>query len=119
MQLAENLFIQGKTQAAIAVRRDLMQRIGTRRVNYAGSNLGNLCAALVFNDELDEALRVALSAVAALRHDGTLRTYSDHFALLALKMGRHHAAARLIGRSKPIFWHPALVVKKANCARRT
>ena len=48
MQLAENLFIQGKVIEAIDVRREIVQRVGASRVSYAGGNLGNLCAALVF-----------------------------------------------------------------------
>lgn len=103
MQLAENLFVQGKVTEAIAVRREIAERIGGRRVNYAGSNLGNLCAALVFNDELDEALHVACEAIAPLQRAGLLRTYADHFALLAFKLGRLAAAARLLGRANANF----------------
>jgi hypothetical protein len=103
MQLAENLFIQGKAHEAIAVHREIVQRIDGRRVNYAGTNLGNLCAALVFNDDLDEALHTALASIAPLQHDGALRTYEDHFALLACKLGRYEAAARLTGRANANF----------------
>ena len=103
MQLAENLFIQGKAAEAIAVRREIVQRIGGRRVNYAGSNLGNLCAALVFNDELEAALHAAREAIAPLQRAGSLPTYADHFALLAFKLGRHAAAARLHGRADANF----------------
>lgn len=99
MQLAENLFIQGKVAEAIAVRREIVQRIGARRVDYAGTNLGNLCAALVFNDQLEEALHTAREAIVPLQHDGSLGVHVDHFALLALKLGRHPAAARLLGRA--------------------
>ncbi len=103
MQLAENLFIQGKAAEAIAVRREIAQRIGVRRVNYAGTNLGNLCAALVFQDEVDEALQVAVAALAPLQHIGSLHMYEDHFALLAFKLGRYAAAAQLLGRSNMNF----------------
>ena len=103
MQLAENLFIQGKSAEAIAVRREIVARIGGRRVDYAGTNLGNLCAALVFNDQLDEALHTAREAIAPLQHDGSLGTYADHFALLAFNLGRHAAAARLLGRANANF----------------
>ena len=41
MQLAENYFIQGKASDAIAVRREVAQRIGLRCVNYAAGNLAN------------------------------------------------------------------------------
>lgn len=99
MQLAENLFIQGKVAEAINVRRETVQRIGGRRVNYAGSNLGNLCAALVFNDQFEEALHTAREAIAPLQRAGLLHIYADHFALLAFKLGRHAAAARLHGRA--------------------
>ncbi len=103
MQLAENLFIQGKVAQAIAVRREIVQRIGGRRVNYGGTNLGNLCAALVFQGDLDEALQTACAAVPLLMHEGSLKTYEDHFALLACKLGRHVDAARLLGRSNANF----------------
>lgn len=99
MQLAENLFIQGKVSQAITARREIAQRIGGRRVNYAGSNLGNLCAALVFNNEFEEALQTGRAAVAPLQRAGLLHIYADHFALLAFKLGRHAAAARLLGRA--------------------
>jgi predicted ATPase/DNA-binding winged helix-turn-helix (wHTH) protein len=98
MQLAENLFIQGKVHEAIAARLEIKARIGERRVSYAGTNLGNLCAALVFVDQLDAALEVGHAAFAPLQRAGLLRLYADHFALLAFKLGQHHAAARLLGR---------------------
>ena len=41
MHLAENYFIQGKASDAIAVRREVAQRIGLRCVNYAAGNLAN------------------------------------------------------------------------------
>jgi hypothetical protein len=85
------------------VRREIVQRIGGRRVNYAGSNLGNLCAALVFNNELDEALHVARESIAPLQRSGELHLHADHFALLACKLGRHAAAARLLGRANANF----------------
>ena len=103
MQLAENLFIQGKVVDAIAVRREIAERIGGNRVHYAGTNLGNLCAALVFNDELDEALQAAREAIAPLQRAGALHTYADHFSLLAFKLGRHVASARLLGRANANF----------------
>lgn len=103
MQLAENLFIQGKVTEAILVRREIVQRVGGSRVSHAGSNLGNLCAALVFNNELEEALQTARASIAPLQRVGLLRTYADHFALLALKLGRYAAAARLHGRANANF----------------
>ena len=103
MQLAENLFIQGKAVEAIVLRREVVQRIGGRRVNYAGTNLGNLCAALSFAGELDEALQAAHAAMPLLQHEGALRTYADHFALLACRLGHHAAAAKLLGRSNANF----------------
>ena len=99
MQLAENLFIQGKVIEAISVRREIVQRVGNQRVSYAGTNLGNLCAALVFNNELDDALQTARASMAPLQRVGMLRTFADHFALLACKLGRYAAAARLLGRA--------------------
>jgi len=103
MQMAESLFVQGKAAEAITMRREVVQRIGARRVNYAASNLGNLCAALTFNDELDEALQIARAAFPLIQHEGSLRTFADHFALLACKMGRHADGARLLGRSDANF----------------
>ncbi len=99
MQMAESLFVQGKAVQAIALRREVMQRIGERRVNYAAANLGNLCAALTFNDELDQALHVGRSAFPLAQHEGSLNIFADHFALLACKMGHHAHAARLAGRA--------------------
>ena len=103
MQLAESLFVQGKAAEAIRVRREVARRIGAQRVNYAANNLGNLCAALTFNDELDEALPVARLAFPLIEHEGALRTYADHFALLACKLGRYADGARLLGRSNLNF----------------
>lgn len=103
MQLAESLFVQGKAAEAISMRREVVQRIGTRRVNYAASNLGNLCAALTFNDELDEALQTARTAFPLIQHEGALSVYADHFALLACKVGRPADGARLLGRSDANF----------------
>ena len=103
MQLAESLFVQGKAVEAITLRREVLQRIGTQRVNYAAGNLGNLCAALTFNDELDEALDTARAAFPLIQHEGALRTYADHFALLACKVGRRADGARLLGRSDSNF----------------
>ena len=98
MNLAENLFIQGKVGEAVSVRREVVRRIGGRRVSYAGNNLGNLCAALVFNDELDEALQAARASIAPLQRSGEPYIHADHFALLACKLGWHATAARLHGR---------------------
>ncbi len=103
MQLAENLFIQGKVIEAISVRREIVQRVANQRVSYAGNNLGNLCAALVFNNELDEALQTARASMVPLQRVGLLRTYADHFALLACKLGRYAAAAQLLGRADAGF----------------
>ena len=103
MQMAESLFVQGKAADAIIMRREVEQRIGQRRVNYAASNLGNLCAALTFNDELDEALQTARAAFPLIQHEGALGTCADHFALLACKMGRPADGARLLGRSDANF----------------
>ncbi len=103
MQLAESLFVQGKAVEAICLRREVVQRIGARRVNYAASNLGNLCAALTFNDELEEALDTARTAFPLIQHEGALSPYADHFALLACKVGRPADGARLLGRSDANF----------------
>lgn len=88
-QMAESLFVQGKAVQAMALRREVMQRIGEQRVNYATSNLGNLCAALTFNDEPDEALRVGRVAFPLAQHEGSLSIFADHFALLAGKLGHY------------------------------
>ena len=77
--------------------------LGSRRVNYAASNLGNLSAALTFNDELGEALQTAQIAFPLMLHEGSLSTYADHVALLACKLKRHVDAARLMGRSDAHF----------------
>ena len=123
MQLAESLFVQGKATEAIVVRREVAERIGPRRVNYAASNLANLCAALTFNDELDEALQTARLAFPLLQHEGSLSTYADHFALLAAHVacggrggrradghgpaiafiGDQSGAAEIIGRTALLF----------------
>ena len=99
MQMAESLFVQGKAVPAIALRREVMQRICERRFNYAASNLGNLCAALTFNDELDETLRVGRAALPLVHREGSLNIFADHFALLACKLGHHAQAARLACRA--------------------
>ena len=88
---------------AIAVRREIAVRIGGNCLNYVGTILGNLCAPLVFNDELDEALQVAREATAPLQRAGALHTYADHFALLAFKLRRHAVAAPLLGRANTNF----------------
>ncbi|HUU34347.1 MAG TPA: winged helix-turn-helix domain-containing protein, partial [Vicinamibacterales bacterium] len=49
IQFAENLVVQGKDGQAIEVRREVAQRVADRRVDYAGTNLANLSAALTFH----------------------------------------------------------------------
>ena len=99
IQFAENLVVQGKDGQAIEVRREVAERVADRRVDYAGTNLANLSAALTFHDELDEALRVAREALPMLRRENRIAPFLDHFALLACKRGRAAAAARVLGRA--------------------
>lgn len=79
MQLAESLFVQGKVEPAIALRREVVERIGERPADYAA------------------ALAAARQALPGLRRADRVATFLDHFALLACLRGRHRAAARAVG----------------------
>jgi hypothetical protein len=103
LNLAESLFVQGKITETIVMRREVATRLQGRAANYAGGNLGNLCAALILADELDAALQVAREALPLLQREGTLNASADHFALLACQLGQHAAAARVLGRMDANF----------------
>lgn len=97
MQLAESLFVQGKVEPAIALRREVVERIGERPADYAAANLGNLGAALTCLGDTEAALAAARQALPGLRRADRVATFLDHFALLACLRGRHRAAARAVG----------------------
>lgn len=97
MQLAESLFVQGKVEPAIALRREVVERIGERPADYAAANLGNLGAALTRLGDTEAALAAARQALPGLRRADRVATFLDHFALLASLRGRHRAAARAVG----------------------
>lgn len=97
MQLAESLFVQGKVEPAIALRREVVERIGERPADYAAANLGNLGAALTRLGDTEAALAAARQALPGLRRADRVATFLDHFALLACLRGRHRAAARAVG----------------------
>ncbi|MFO1341228.1 MAG: winged helix-turn-helix domain-containing protein [Burkholderiaceae bacterium] len=97
INLAENLFVQGKVDEAIALRRQVVQDSGHSLQLYAITNLANLSAALTYRGETDEALATGRAALKDMVRIGRLEGFADHFALLACQRGRHAVAARLAG----------------------
>ncbi len=97
INLAENLFVQGKVEEAIALRRQVVQDSRHSLQLYVITNLANLSAALTYRGETDEALATARAAVKDMVRIGRLGSFADHFALLACQRGRHAVAARLAG----------------------
>jgi predicted ATPase/DNA-binding winged helix-turn-helix (wHTH) protein len=96
-ELAESLFIQGKAEEAVAIRRMVVERMTDHRVVSAGANLANLTAALTYLGRVDEALATARQALPLLRLEGRMTTLLDHFALLACRRGLPEHAARIVG----------------------
>lgn len=97
INLAENLFVQGQVDEAIALRRQVARDSGHGLQLYVVTNLANLSAALTYRGETDEALATARAAVKDMVRIGRLGSFADHFALLACRRGRHAVAARLAG----------------------
>lgn len=97
INLAENLFVQGKVDEAIALRREVAAQTGHTFALSAITNLGNLSAALTHRGDVAEALALARQSLPDLIRIGRMRTFADHFALLACRRGRHAVAARLAG----------------------
>ncbi len=92
LQLAENLFVQGKATPAIEIRREVAGRDAND-----GHNLGNLSAALAYRGDLDEALQVARVSLPLLRRAGGMSTFLDHWALLAFRRGQLSQSALTLG----------------------
>lgn len=97
VELAENLFIQGKAAYAVTIRRQIAARMADHRVAFAGMNLANMAAALTYLGRIDEALDAARQALPLLRLEGRMETMLDHFALLACRRGLPERAARVMG----------------------
>ena len=95
--LAENLFVQGKVDEAIALRRQVAAQTGHSFALSAITNLVNLSAALTCRGDIAEALALAQQSLPDLIRIGLLDDFADHFALLACRRGRHAVAARLAG----------------------
>jgi len=88
--------------AAVGLGRRVVEQM--RRDRYRGLAAGfaraNLLGALVQRgSDLDEALELAREAVPLLIQGDTLAPFLDHYALLALRLGRATDAARVLGRS--------------------
>jgi predicted ATPase/DNA-binding winged helix-turn-helix (wHTH) protein len=89
--------------AAVRLSRDLVARLRSERFRgaIAGYVFANLSGALAQRgQQLDEALTLAREAVPLLLRHGVLGLWFDHFALLALRLGRAHDAARTLGRAE-------------------
>jgi predicted ATPase len=97
INLAENLFVQGKADEAIALRREVLAHTSHTLQLYAITNVANLSAALTYRGDTDEALALARRSLPELIRIDRLGNYADHFALLACQRGRHPVAARLAG----------------------
>ena len=88
--------------AAVGLGRRVVEQM--RRNRYRGLAAGfaraNLLGALVQRgSDLDEALELAREAVPLLIQGDTLAPFLDHYALLALRLGRTADAACVLGRS--------------------
>lgn len=109
IQLAESLFVQGKAAEAIRIRSEVAERIdqglGLARVDYAVTNLGNLCGALTFHGDVEAAMEAMRRVLPLLRRADKLATFSDHFALLSCKRGRFADAARILAWTDVGYQH--------------
>ncbi|MCG3188710.1 MAG: hypothetical protein LKCHEGNO_00843 [Burkholderiaceae bacterium] len=99
---AADIGYQVDFDAAVGLGRRVVEQM--RRDRYrglaAGFARGNLLGALVQRGgDLDEALELAREAVPLLIQGDTLAPFLDHYALLALRLGRSADAARVLGRS--------------------
>ena len=97
INLAENLFVQGKADEAIALRREVLAHTSRTLQLYAITNVANLSAALTYRGDTQEALALARRSLPELIRIDRLDHHADHFALLACQRGRHAVAARLAG----------------------
>ncbi len=68
-----------------------------RFTNWQSFALANLSAALTTAGELDDALQLAREALPLLRQQGSIWSFLDHMGLLAIKRGRPHEAAQVLG----------------------
>lgn len=105
MHLADNLFTQGKAKASVEVRREVLRHIGRRRVDYVGSAMAQLSAALTHLGAYDEAREQAQGALPMLAREGRLAPFLDHVALLACRREQFDAAARALGRADAHYAH--------------
>jgi predicted ATPase len=88
--------------AAVELARRVVEQMRCDRFRglAAGFARANLFGALAQRDsDLDEALELAREAVPLLVQGDTLALFLDHYALLALRLGRGADAARVLGRS--------------------
>jgi predicted ATPase len=99
LELAESYVVQGKLLEAVGVHRDVRDRRAHRGAPPSALNWGNLMAVLAQLGEIDEAQATARIAIPLLRKARRLSSFVDHFALLALRLGRAKSAAQLAGRS--------------------
>jgi hypothetical protein len=97
--LAENLFVQGKAEEAIAARLEIARRCEGQDSLEAHHNNANLVAALAHAERTAEGIALARWVTPALNRIGRLDTYLVHWAFLALQDGRPRDAALAIGCS--------------------
>ena len=96
--LIDAVFAEGDVIEAITRGRELVALIRRERfTNWQSFALANLSAALTAAGELDDALQLAREAFPLLRQQGSVWSFLDHFGLLAIKRGRPHDAAQVIG----------------------
>jgi predicted ATPase/DNA-binding winged helix-turn-helix (wHTH) protein len=97
---------RGNAQQAVAYGREMLELLRRERLDCdlrISEGLAILSAALVQQDQLDEALQRAREAAQLVRRDGSVGFFLDDFAMLAFKRGRSADAARVVGRAEVYF----------------
>ncbi len=104
--LADMALARGQVQEAVRLGREhaaSLRRLPRMHLYDHAASFGNLSAALIRAGELGEAQQAGREAIALLQRRGWTHLYLDHFALLALRLGRAADAARALGRARAVL----------------
>jgi hypothetical protein len=98
VNLADVALALGDAEEAVRIGREHVAALRRKRNPFwLGWALGNLCAALLRSDLLDEAEAAGREALVLMRREGHAAWLFDHFALLAARRDDACRAARLAG----------------------